>query len=196
MEKRTHRARHAAQTPSRATDILCGPVRVTYNARRVMPTVSLEVMTRAFMKRPSRQYPARNPVAIALYVNAAVLVAIGAVLLARDSAPSMLPTAIAQAQPAGIAGGAGIYLMPAQFSQSVWGCYILDVERQTLCAYTTSGSPPQLRLVASRRFTYDRELKNYNTNPPPQEIQDLIAKEAAGGRVTDRPPTVSPEAPK
>ena len=140
----------------------------------------------------------RNPVAVALYVNAGLLAAILlAVLVTRESTPSMLPAAFAQAQPPGIAGGAGIYLMPAQFSQTVWGCYILDVERQTLCAYTTSGSPPQLRLVASRSFTYDRALKNYNTSPPPQEIQDLIAKEAAGMRTTERPPAqpTSPEQP-
>jgi hypothetical protein len=140
--------------------------------------------------------PRRNPLALALYANAAVLLAILGVLLARDATPSLLPAAMAQAQPGGIAGGGGIYLMPAQFSQTVWGCYILDVERQTLCAYTTSGSPPQLRLVASRSFTFDRALKNYNTAPPPQEIQDLIAKEAAGMRTTDRPAApASPEQP-
>jgi len=146
------------------------------------------------MRKPRR----RNPVAIALYVNAAVLVAILAVLLARDSGQPMLPAAaFAQAQPPGIAGGAGIFIMPAQFSSNLWGCYILDVDKQTLCAYTASGSPPQLKLVAARDYRWDRSLKNFNTAPSPQEVQDLAAKEAAGGRVIDRPPPqpTSPEQP-
>ena len=146
------------------------------------------------MKKPRR----RNPLALALYVNAGVLVAILAVLLGRgDSTPAMLPSALAQAQPSGIAGGAGLFLMPAQFSSNLWGCYIMDVDKQTLCAYTVSGSPPQLKLVASRDFRWDRALKNFNTQPSPQEIQDLVAKEAAAARVTDRPapPQVSPEQP-
>ena len=147
------------------------------------------------MKRPRR----RNPVAIALYVNAVVLVAILAVLLARGSNPPMLPMALGQDQPAGIAGGNGVFLMPAQFSGSIFGCYIMDVNEQTLCAYTVSGSPPQLKLVAARTFRFDRHLKDYNPpSPSPREVQDLIAREAASGRVIDRPPPqpVSPEQPQ
>jgi hypothetical protein len=64
-----------------------------------------------FMNRPRRG----NPVAVALYVNAGVLIAILAVLLARGSDQPMLPAALGQAQPPGIAGGAGVFLMPAQF---------------------------------------------------------------------------------
>ncbi|MEA2711929.1 MAG: hypothetical protein QOF78_4530 [Phycisphaerales bacterium] len=143
------------------------------------------------MKKPRR----RNPLAVALYLNAVVLVAILAVLLARDSGQPMLPMAFGQAQSGGIAGGAGVFVMPGQFSSNVWGCYIMDVDRQTLCAYTVSGSPPQLRLVASRNFQFDRELKNYNTSPPPAEVQDLIAKEAAAGRVINRP-TPAPTSPE
>ena len=146
------------------------------------------------MKRPRH----RNPIAVALYLNAAVLVAILAVLLARDSHQGMLPMAFGQAQPAGVAGGAGVYLMPGQFSSNLWGCYIIDVDQQTLCAYTVSGSPPQLKLVAARDFRYDRRLKNYNTpSPTPQEVQELVAKEASSGRVINRPPQQppSPEQP-
>ena len=145
------------------------------------------------MKRPRR----RNPLAVALYLNAALLLTILAALLARDPNLPMLPMAMGQAQPSNIAGGGGLYVMPAQFSGNVWGCYLMDVEQQTLCAYTVSGSPPQMKLVASRDFRYDRHLRNFNTNPSPQEVQDLIAKEASSSRVTDRPPPqpVSPEQP-
>jgi hypothetical protein len=146
------------------------------------------------MKRPRH----RNPVAVALYVNAAVLVAILAVLVARDSHPTMVPMAMGQAQQPAIAGGAGLFVMPAQFSGNVWGCYILDVDQQTLCAYNVTGSPPKLKLIAARDFRYDRRLRNYNTDVSPQEVQDLVAKEQASGRVIDRPtpPPVSPEQPQ
>ena len=88
--------------------------------------------------------------------------------------------------------------MPAQFSGNIYGCYILDVDQQTLCAYTVSGSPQKLKLIAARDIRHDRRLRNYNTETPsPQEVQDLVAKEAASGRVIDRPtpPAVSPEQP-
>src|SRR5688572_20621334 len=151
LAKRTHRRLGAAQTPSRETDILCRESLLTYNRS---PGADARVASDAakrpptFMRRPRR----RNPVAIALYVNAALLVAILGVLLARDSSQPMLPTALGQGQPPPIAGGNGVYLMPAQFSGSVFGCYIMDTSEQTLCAYTVSGSPPQLRLVAARTF--------------------------------------------
>lgn len=125
-----------------------------------------------------------------------MLVAILAVLLGRESHPPMLPMAFGQAQPPGIAGGAGLFIMPAQFSQTVWGCYVMDVDQQTLCAYTASGSPPKLRLVAARDIRHDRRLRNYNTSDPsPAEVQDLVAKEAASGRVINRPTpqAISPE---
>src|SRR5437763_14059916 len=121
----------------------------------------------------------RNPVAIALYVNAAILLVILGVLLARDNSPTLTPAAFAQAQPA-IAGGAGVFIAPAQFSSNVWGVYLLDVDQQTICAYTVSGSPPQLRLTAARNFRYDRKLGNYNiAGPSANEVKELVEKEQA-----------------
>src|SRR5436305_8141143 len=105
----------------------------------------------------------RNPIALALWANAILLAGILIVLLGRSNSPTFLPmafgadeTAKLPLNPPPIAGGGGIFLMPGQFSQNIWGCYIMDVDRQTLCAYTVTGSPPTLRLVAARSFRYDR----------------------------------------
>ena len=49
---------------------------------------------------------------------------------------------VTAAQPA-IAGGAGVFIAPAQFSSNIWGVYLLDVDQQTICAYSVSGNPPQ-----------------------------------------------------
>src|SRR4051812_16832320 len=131
----------------------------------------------------------RNPVVVALYVNAAILLLILGVLLGRgDSTPALTSAALAQAQPA-IAGGAGGFIAPAQFSSNVWGVYLLDVDQQTLCAYTVSGSPPQLRLTAARNFRYDRKLGNYNiAGPSANEVKELVEKEQAETRTGDTPP--------
>ena len=131
----------------------------------------------------------RNPVAIALYVNAAILLLILGVLLGRgDTPPLLTPAALAQAQPA-IAGGAGLFIAPAQFSSNVWGVYLLDVDQQTLCAYTVTGSPPQLKLTAARNFRYDRKLGNYNNaGPSANEVKEMLEKEQAETRTGEIAP--------
>jgi hypothetical protein len=133
-------------------------------------------------------------VAIALYVNAAILLLILGVLLGRSDSTSLVlsSAALAQAQPA-IAGGAGVFIAPAQFSSNVWGVYLLDVDQQTICAYTVSGSPPQLRLTAARNFRYDRKLGNYNiAGPSANEVKELLEKEQAETRTGE----AAPAAPK
>jgi hypothetical protein len=124
----------------------------------------------------------RNPLTLALYVNAALLAAILLVLMSRDSSPTLLAPAMGQQQPA-IAGGAGFFVVPAQFSTTTWGCYLMDVDQQNLCAYQYVPGERQLRLVAARNFRYDRRLGNFNTGgPTPAEVKDLVEKEAAGTR--------------
>ena len=135
------------------------------------------------MKRPRR----RNPVAVALYVNAALLLAILAAVLARSDSQhglSFSPAAFGQVQQP-IAGGAGLFIVPGQFSQNIWGLYLLDVDQQTICAYTVTGSPPSLRLVAARNFRYDRQLNVYNVaGLKPDEVKDMVEKEKNSGRVS------------
>ena len=146
-----------------------------------------------FMTRPRRS----NPLAVALYLNAALLAALLVAILARREGPGLTSQALAQAQPT-IGGGAGVFVMPAQFSSNIFGCYVIDVDQQTLCAYSVSGSPPKLKLIASRSIQYDRRLKNYNNDGlSPLEVKDLWEKEQAGNRVIDRPkaPAPSPEQP-
>jgi hypothetical protein len=123
-----------------------------------------------------------NPIAIALYVNAAILLAIlwklssapNSNIAGTSSIPSILPAAMAQNQPP-IAGGAGVFVMPGQLSTQTWGCYLLDVDSQTLCVYQYFPDKT-IRLVAARNFRYDRQLKQFNTDPSPQAIRELLEK--------------------
>jgi preprotein translocase subunit SecG len=62
-----------------------------------------------------------------LYVNAAILLVILLVLVRRQAGVDLGSAAFGQMQ-APIAGGGGVYVMPAQFHNEAWGCYLLDVD--------------------------------------------------------------------
>ena len=117
-----------------------------------------------------------NSLVWALWVNAGLLAVILIVLLGRNGAPSILPAAFAQNQPP-IAGGAGVFIMPAQMQNNVWGCYLLDVDNKTLCAYQFYPGEKKLRLTAARSYRYDTKLENYNTEMPPREVKALLDKQ-------------------
>lgn len=145
----------------------------------------------------------RNPhLLIALYVNAALLLAVVVALLARGNGPTLLPAAYGALSPQPIAGGGSLYLMPAQFSANTWGCYILDIDTQTLCAYryrpTNDGA--DLQLVAARKVSYDRHLTNFNSShPSPDEVKKLVDEAAQGIRGQDNaspaPPATDADKP-
>jgi hypothetical protein len=143
-----------------------------------------------------KRFRIHRSVTIALYVNAAVLVAILLVLLGRDGSPGILATARAQSQ-LPIGGGAGVFVVPAQFGPSFYGCYLLDVDAQTLCAYQYfGGNEKQLRLLAARNIRWDRRLTNLNTDPAPDEIRKIVELGQQSNRVTDRNTEKAPaEAP-
>ena len=119
-----------------------------------------------------------NALTYALFANAAAVTLLGVVWLARDGGPSLLPTAMAQQAPQPIAGGAGLFLMPGQLSQAAWGCYVMDVDRQTLMVYQYDPGRKYLNLTAARDFSNDRRLREFNTLPKPSEIKALTEAEA------------------
>jgi hypothetical protein len=121
------------------------------------------------------------PLLLALYGNAMLLLLVLAALLTRRSDAGAAYAAPAPGMPA-IAGGEGIYLMPGQFSQNVWGCYVMDTQRKSLLAYEYVGGTRSLRLVAARGYEPDLDLHNYNTFPSPAEIKQLNDMEKAGLR--------------
>src|SRR5438046_1958035 len=124
-----------------------------------------------------RHRTGRSRLTFALYLNAAAMVLIALALFCRSGAtsrlPGMLSTALAQNQ-LPIGGGAGVFIVPAQFNSNNFGCYIMDVDAQTLCAYQYFPAEKNLRLVAARSFKYDRHLGNFNTTMPPSEVKDLV----------------------
>lgn len=142
-----------------------------------------------------------SPLVWGLYLNAGLMAAVLVALVTRGQGPSAVAMAAPPPVAHPIAGGNGLYLMPGQFSPNNWGCYVMDVERQTLVAYEYIPGQKQLRMVASRFVGHDRQLQNYNTTPAPDEIERLVqlqnqgvrggqAVDAAGGGA--RPPLATP----
>lgn len=145
------------------------------------------------MLTPSNQ----RLIVIGLYVNAVLLAAGLVTLLSRSSMPSFLPAAYAQGQGA-IAGGAGVFIVPAQFNTNTYGCYLLDIDAQTICAYQFVPNGTKLQFMAARHFRYDRQLKNYNSETPSwSEVKDLVEREMQANRVQEqnnqRPPVERPQ---
>lgn len=132
------------------------------------------------MRRPRRS---NRSLVFALYLNAAFLLAIVVLLLSRGGVGSQAIAAPNQTPP--IAGGGGLFLMPGQLSLSTWGCYLMDIDSQTLCAYEYVPGEHSLKFVASRYFRYDRQLKQYNTTPNPEEIRQRVELQKNGVRGRD-----------
>lgn len=116
---------------------------------------------------------------VALYLNAAMLAVIALVLINRSDSKLLpeLPAAFGQNQPA-FAGGAGLFIVPGQFASNTFGCYLMDVDAQTLAAYQWFPGEKKMRLVAARSFRYDRMLGEFNTDAPtPPEVKALLDKQ-------------------
>jgi hypothetical protein len=144
------------------------------------------------MDQPSR----RNPIVVALYVNAALLAALIVAVLARSDAPTLIAPAFGQAQQPAIAGGAGLFVVPAQFSDHTWGCYLIDVDTQNLCAYQYMPGEKLLKLTAARNIAADRKLARFNTaDPTPQEVQELVNKQNAAARGANASNAAAAQAP-
>ena len=124
-----------------------------------------------------------TPTARKLYVilcgNAALL---GLVLLSLWTRGGAAPAGAQVAAPPTAAAGNGMTIMPAQLAPNVYGCYLLDADRQSLCVYSFTPGTHDLHLEAGRDVSFDRAIKRYNTTPPPADVQRLEARFAQPSR--------------
>lgn len=123
----------------------------------------------------------------ALWANVAAIVFLALVLLgrsgdneSRNGMGLLMPSAQGQVP---VAGGGGLYLMPAQLARDIWGVYLMDTDSQTLMVYQFDASGKRLNFLAARDFTHDRRLTNYNTFPDPLEIKAIADKEQQTRRI-------------
>ena len=55
-----------------------------------------------------------------------------------------------------------------------YGLYLLDLKNRTITVYQYVSGKRTLRLMAGRNISFDVQLDEYNTEPPPSEIQKLV----------------------
>ena len=114
------------------------------------------------------------------YALAAALALLAGAILAtagRDAAAQDRPSPIPRA------GGGGLYLMPGQLANNMYGVYVIDTDGQTLLVYQYDAGGRQLALLAARDFSGDLRLNDHNTFPPPGEIAEILDQEQNAGRV-------------
>ena len=124
----------------------------------------------------------------ALWANAIVM-ALGLICWSISGRTQAAP------QPA-IAGGAGIFIMPGQLAQNQWGCYLLDVDHQTLVAYQYSPANRTLSFVAARNYHWDVMLHDFGTEPSTKDVQTLVNNENTVRKNAENPPGGPDSPPK
>ena len=135
-----------------------------------------------------------KPIVYALYINGAILLAILVTLVGRVRTGEGTAVAQAVSDQSPITGGNGIFVMPCQLHPEVWGCYLLDTQRQTLAVYEYRAGEKALVLSAARNFRFDLDLKNYNTFPAWYDIQKAVEDAAKNQRANESqlPPVIPP----
>lgn len=88
--------------------------------------------------------------------------------------------------------GRGLLVVPGQITRDGYGLYLVDGEKGKMCVYQYQPTNGQLRLLASRNFTYDLSLDEYNTAPPPREIKDLVEQQGRAVAPAALEPTSAP----
>ena len=87
----------------------------------------------------------------------------------------MLSGSTGIARPVGSSEERGRFLAVAgQVADESYGVYLIDLEKGIITLYQWVPKTRTLRLVAARNCTYDLQLDEYNTEPPPKEIQSLV----------------------
>ena len=112
-----------------------------------------------------------------------VLIAGLLVEFGRASAQEDIPPAPA-ARPAG-PDGPGVMAVAGQVTRDGYGLYLLDLRNQTIAVYQYVPNARTLRLLAARNFAFDVQLDEFNTEPSPRDIRDLVE---SARRLTDETP--------
>ena len=117
----------------------------------------------------------RRAASPARWLTVALLSIIAAALLIEAG----LATSTARAQVGAAGRTKGIVAVPGKITSDIQGVYLVDLDNGTICVYGyMSGSGvKRLRLLAARTFIYDVQLDEFNTEPLPRKIKDLVEQQ-------------------
>ena len=110
------------------------------------------------------------------------------------------PPDVAADQPAP-AAPPSVFAVAGQVTRDGYGIYLVDMGNQTLCVYQYVPSMKKLHLLAARTYAFDTQLDDYNTEPSPREIRNMVTNHP---RLTDvdplpdepiEEPTTQPDGP-
>jgi len=82
------------------------------------------------------------------------------------------------------AGAGGAFIVAGQITRDTYGLYLVDTEHATMALYEYQPSSRKLRLLATRTYTFDVQLDEYNTELSPREVRELVAQQK---RLEDTP---------
>jgi hypothetical protein len=114
-----------------------------------------------------------RPSSAAKWFIVAVLGAVAALLLTELG----ISASAARAQPDSPVAGGNIIAVPGQITHDTYGVYLVDPEKGTICVYQYLVTAKTLRLLASRNYVFDVQLDDYNTQPPPRQIKELVEQQ-------------------
>jgi hypothetical protein len=69
-----------------------------------------------------------------------------------------------------------VLAVAGQITGDTYGLYLVDLERGIITMYQWAPKERKLRLLAARNFSYDLQLDEYNTEPSPKEIRDIVGQ--------------------
>jgi hypothetical protein len=93
----------------------------------------------------------------------------------------------AQGQVSGSSKGSELLIVAGQLTRDSYGLYLVDPANSTINIYQWMPDTRKLQLLAGRSFLYDRQLDEYNTEPSPRAIKDLVEKAKRLGSPSTRP---------
>ena len=106
------------------------------------------------------------------WVMAIAVAVIAASLAARNANDS---PAYAQSVRGG--GARGVFAFTGELTKGTHGVFMVDVDAGTIWCYEFVPGKRKLRLVAARDWRFDRYLENFETEPPPEVIQEILEEQ-------------------
>ena len=85
--------------------------------------------------------------------------------------------ALADASVATSGADGGVIAISAQITADSYGVYLLNPKRGTMAVYQFLPKTRKLRLMAVRNYGFDVQLDEYNTEPSPREIKQLVGQQ-------------------
>jgi hypothetical protein len=92
--------------------------------------------------------------------------------------------------------GRGVYLVDArkgqvfavggQIASNKYGIYLVDVQAGTMALYEWEPRKRKLRWLASRNFTHDLRIDDYNTELKPKQVKELAEQSRRLGSDTNQ----------